>query len=79
VAWLADGLGPPRVAFAVGRRAGGAVARNRARRRLREVARASSLPAGAWLIGAGPGVATASYAELSGWVASAVADLAGRA
>jgi ribonuclease P protein component len=78
VAWVADGSGPPRVAFAVGRRAGGAVARNRVRRRLREVARRSSLPGGDWLIGAGPGAASASFAELSGWVSAAVSTLVGR-
>src|SRR5579862_1355733 len=55
VAWLADGDGPPRVAFAVGRKVGGAVVRNRVRRRLRALARTSALPAGAWLVGVGPG------------------------
>ncbi|PWU18090.1 MAG: ribonuclease P protein component [Candidatus Rokuibacteriota bacterium] len=37
--WQAAGDGPRRVVFAVGRRVGGAVHRNRARRRLREAYR----------------------------------------
>ena len=78
MAWVAEGSGPPRVAFAVGRRAGGAVARNRVRRRLREVARQSSLPSGDWMIGAGPGAASASFADLSGWVSAAVSSIVGR-
>jgi ribonuclease P protein component len=78
VTWVAEGSGPPRVAFAVGRRGGGAVARNRLRRRLREVARRSSLPGGDWLIGAGPGAASASFAELSWWVSAAASSLVGR-
>jgi len=80
VAWLADPPGsqaPPRVAFAVGRRVGGAVERNRVRRRLRAVARDAALPGGAWLVGAGPGAATASHAELSSWFGAAAAALAG--
>jgi ribonuclease P protein component len=67
------------VAFAIGRRVGGAVVRNRLRRRLRELARASSLPGGAWLVSAAPGAATASFAELSSWWAAAVKELRDRA
>jgi ribonuclease P protein component len=77
VAWLADAEdAPPRVAFAVGRRVGGAVARNRLRRRLRAVARSAALPAGAWLIGAGPDASVASAEELSAWLRDAVESLA---
>ena len=47
---------PPRVAFAVGKDVGGAVARNRIRRRLRaalrELQRSGRLPAGTYLVGA---------------------------
>lgn len=54
--WLDDGSTPPRVGYAIGKRVGGAVERNRLKRRLRaiicEMARAESLPTGAWLIGA---------------------------
>ena len=77
--WLApdDGAppGPPRVAYAVGRRVGGAVARNRVRRRLRALARGSPPPGGAWLVAAAPGTASASFADLSAWWASAVEAL----
>jgi ribonuclease P protein component len=80
VAWLADPPGaslPPRVAYAVGRRVGGAVARNRVRRRLRSLAREAALPGGAWLVGAGAAAAPASRADLSSWFAAAVASLVG--
>jgi ribonuclease P protein component len=58
---------PPRVAYAVGRRVGPAVVRNRVRRRLRAATRAhrSQLQAGgAYLIGAAPGAASVSFAEI---------------
>ena len=48
---------PPRVAYAVGRRVGGAVARNRVRRRLRAATRAHAgelEPGRAYLVGARP-------------------------
>ena len=61
-----DPLLPPRVAYAVGRRVGPAVVRNRVRRRLRAatMARRGELQPGAYLFGAGPAAATASFAEL---------------
>jgi ribonuclease P protein component len=56
------------VAFAVGRRAGGAVVRNRIRRRLRALfeaeVRARGLPAGWYLVGVSPGLAEPSWPEL---------------
>ena len=58
---------PPRVAYAVGRRVGPAVVRNRVRRRLRAVAqahRAELQPGGAYLFGAAPAAATVSFAEI---------------
>ncbi len=69
---------PPRVAFAIGRRVGGAVVRNRLRRRLRELARASALPGGAWLVSAGPAAGTASFTELRSWWDAAVEELVRR-
>ncbi len=66
--------GPPQVAFAVGRRVGGSVQRNRMRRRLRAVVRehaAMLAPGSAYLVGAGPEAARMSHQELS----EAVLDL----
>jgi ribonuclease P protein component len=56
----------PRVAYAIGRRVGGAVHRNRLRRRLRAVASelGSDLQPGAYLIAAAPAAAGLSYGEL---------------
>src|SRR5258708_21849607 len=64
--WLPPEVGaldaPPRVGFAVGRSVGGAVVRNRIRRRLRagfrELVRAGTLPGGAYLVGATAAVTT---------------------
>jgi ribonuclease P protein component len=58
---------PPRVAYAIGKRVGPAVVRNRIRRRLRAAAlahRAELQPGGAYLFGASPAAAAAPYAEL---------------
>lgn len=59
---------PPRVAYAVGRRVGSAVVRNRVRRRLRAAthAHAETLVAGrAYLVSVGGAAAASTYAELS--------------
>lgn len=72
---------PPRVAYAVGKRVGPAVTRNRVRRRLRaSVARhrSSLRPGTAYLLGAGPAAATAPFAELDSAV-GALLTTAGRA
>lgn len=57
---------PARVAFAVGRRVGSAVERNRVRRRLRALVRETSVPVppGAYLIGVAPAATEFSYAQL---------------
>jgi ribonuclease P protein component len=58
---------PPRVAFAIGRPIGNAVARNRLRRRLRALCREEATafaPGHMYLIGAAPGAADAPFAEL---------------
>jgi ribonuclease P protein component len=63
----AAGPGPPRVAYAVGRRVGGAVARNRLRRRLRAAVRASAdrlEPGTAYLFSAGPKAMTTTFQAL---------------
>jgi ribonuclease P protein component len=57
---------PPRVAYAVGKRVGGAVVRNRVRRRMRAatLAHRAELQPGAYLFGAAPAAAAAPYAEI---------------
>ena len=58
-----EGLSHPRVAFAIGRRSGGAVERNRLRRRIQSVLReqVEDMPAGRYLFGARQRAATVSY------------------
>jgi ribonuclease P protein component len=60
--------GHPRVAYAIGRRTGGAVERNRVRRRLRHVIAAHEAclrPNWQYLVGAGPQALHASNDELT--------------
>jgi ribonuclease P protein component len=60
--------GPPQVAYAVGRRIGNAVTRNRLRRRLRaavQVCAGELRPATAYLVGADPAASRASWDELT--------------
>jgi ribonuclease P protein component len=70
VVHLADDAvgGPPRVAYAMTKRVGGAVVRNRLRRRLRalvsELAGRGLVPSGALLISAGPDAALRTSDEL---------------
>jgi len=68
---LDGGSAAPRVGFAVGRRVGTAVVRNRLRRRLRAVmhqlsdpGRQPSFPGGAYLIRARPGAADVAFSRL---------------
>ena len=58
---------PPRVAYAIGKRVGPAVTRNRVRRRLRACVRqhaAALQPGGIYLFGASPAAADAPFAQL---------------
>jgi ribonuclease P protein component len=69
---------PPRVAYAVGRRIGPAVTRNRVRRRLRAAVaehRDLLVADGAYLVIPHPGVGEVPYAELSRSLAEALGAL----
>ncbi|MGH9001110.1 MAG: ribonuclease P protein component [Acidimicrobiia bacterium] len=64
---------PPRVAYAIGKHVGGAVVRNRLRRRLRAAVghnRHRLLPGHAYLVGAAPGAVSVPYPELEGALAA---------
>ena len=68
---LGSGDDPPRVGFAVGRRTGSAVVRNKLRRRLRAVMRElsdprrqPSFPRGDYLIRPRPGAVNAAFSQL---------------
>lgn len=66
--------GPPRVGLVAGRRVGGAVARNRAKRRLRAVLDRTELVDGMhYVVIATPAVVSASFEALTAWVQEAVA------
>ena len=69
---------PPRVAYAIGRTVGGAVVRNRLRRRLRVIVceLGPLLQPGVYLISAAPGAASSSFGELRNTVAEAVQNMA---
>jgi ribonuclease P protein component len=72
-----DSTDPPRVAYAVGRRVGPAVARNRARRRLRAAvaARRDDLaPGGTYLFEAERAVLTLPFRDLADTVARLIRD-----
>ena len=71
----------PLVGYAVGRRHGGAVARNRLRRRLRAAVRvvAPELAAGAYLVRAAPGANDLDFELLRRAVRDAARSAAGRA
>ncbi len=69
---------PPRVAYAVGRAIGGAVVRNRVRRRLRAIVRRLSLAPGLYLVVASPAVAGFDSRELERALRAAIADACSR-
>lgn len=79
---LDDGSPSSRVAYALSKRVGGAVVRNRLRRRLRaivaEQARDGRLPAGALLVSAGPEAIRRNPDELRNDVVSLLEALATR-
>ena len=71
-----DRFSPPRVAYAVGKGVGGAVTRNRVRRRLRAAVthhRSRLEPGRAYLLGASPAAAGVSFAELEAAVGQLLA------
>jgi ribonuclease P protein component len=67
------------VAYAIGRRYGGAVERNRCRRQLRAAVHelVAEMPAGAYLIGIGPGAHGLAFRELRERVFEAVRKASG--
>ena len=77
LSWLPAVPGqPPALAFAIGKRVGNAVVRNRLRRRLREAARRLvTLPPGTYLIRARPEAVALSFQEISSHLARAVSSL----
>lgn len=70
----------PQVGYAVGRRCGGAVVRNRLRRRAREVVRveAATLPRGSYLVRLEPGAVGLARADLRADIARALRRAARR-
>ncbi|MDE0138723.1 MAG: ribonuclease P protein component [bacterium] len=79
VARRRDG-GLPRIGLVVGRRVGGAVVRNRAKRRLRAALREVTLAeATDYVLIATPAVATAPFQELRKWIRDAVSSTLPRA
>jgi ribonuclease P protein component len=70
--------GPPRVAYAVGKRVGSAVVRNRLRRRLRAAAgEIAELAPGAYLVRVAPEAAALSYEDLKAQVTRAMTAASG--
>lgn len=75
---MPDPDGPPRVAYTIGKRVGGAVVRNRLRRRLRALVAelAPGLRPGAYLIGTSPEAVPLSHLELRSHLSEALKQLA---
>jgi ribonuclease P protein component len=66
---------PPRVAYAIGKRVGGAVERNRVRRRLRNVMADLDPAPGRYLIRVAPGGSELSFLDLKVLVSNALLAL----
>jgi ribonuclease P protein component len=73
-ALLDVGDGDARVAFAVNRRVGPAVVRNRLRRRLRAAMRELDLSGGAYLVAADPEAVRLEFSELRRHLAAAMGE-----
>ncbi len=70
---VSGGQGRPRVGVVAGRRVGGAVVRNRAKRRLREaLARAELRDGTSYVVVAQPEAGTADFDEIQRWVRQGV-------
>lgn len=72
---------PPRVAYAIGRKVGGAVVRNRLRRRMRAIVAelGPELPPGAYLVGTSAEAVELEFGELRALVSEAIQAVQGRA
>ena len=57
-----------RVGLVAGKRTGNAVQRNRAKRRIRQAVRQADIPAGDYVVMAGPGTASVNFSELVSWI-----------
>jgi ribonuclease P protein component len=75
---LDPAVDPPRLAFAVGRRTGNAVVRNRVRRRLRAAASAAPPAPGLYMVQAGPAATDLAFGELASHLDAAFAAAAQR-
>jgi ribonuclease P protein component len=77
VSWVPGGAegGPVRVAFAIGRRVGPAVVRNRVRRRLRAAFLELRPAPGDYLMACDPATASLSFSELKALVQTALTTL----
>jgi ribonuclease P protein component len=64
----APGRSQVRVGLIAGKRIGNAVQRNRAKRRLRQAVIQAELPAGDYVIMAGPATGTVPFSELVAWI-----------
>lgn len=76
VAWVPGPSGtPPRVAYAIGKRVGPAVVRNRLRRRLRAALAELQPPPGDYLVACDPDAASLPFSDLKALVSKALAAL----